>query len=211
MISPRAMARDGEGSRAEPRKGGAASIASAPTRCPSAELLAFGDTADADAREGSRGGSVLPEGGDETVLLERALRAAPQSLPAPQTTRRVPAAPAPRGAPPRRLRSEAYWEQQRAAAALRPRCSPWEVGARERRQAAEEGRREPAAAAAPAAPAAGGAAGVPRGWAGAAARGLRRGALRPAAPAAPPAMPPRSPSAARRAALRSQGRWYHPA
>ncbi|CAK0843673.1 unnamed protein product [Prorocentrum cordatum] len=203
MLSPRAMARDGEGSRAEPRKGGAASIASASTRCPSAELLAFGDAADADAREGSRGAPVLPEGGDETVLLERALWAAPQSLPAPQTTRRVPAAPAPRGAPPRRLRSEAYWEQQRAAAALRPRCSPWEVGARERRQAAEEGRREPAAA--------GGAAGVPRGWAGAAARGLRRGALRPAAPAAPLAMPPRSPSAARRAALRSQGRWYHPA
>ncbi|CAK0897171.1 unnamed protein product [Prorocentrum cordatum] len=208
MLSPRAMVRDGEASLAEPRKGGAASPASAPTRCPSAELLDFGGATGADAREGSRGAPVLPEGGEEPVLLEQALLPAPQILPAPQTTRSMPAAPAPRAAPVRRLRSESYWEQQRAAAALQPRCSPWEVGVRERRLVAEEGCLEPAAAAAPAA---GSAAGIPRGWAGAAARELRRGAHGPAAPAAPPAMPPRSPSAARLTALRSHGRSYHPA
>ncbi|CAK0859950.1 unnamed protein product [Prorocentrum cordatum] len=72
------MVRDGEASLAEPRKGGAASPASAPTRCPSAELLDFGGATGADAREGSRGAPVLPEGGEEPVLLEQALLLASQ-------------------------------------------------------------------------------------------------------------------------------------
>jgi len=121
--------------------------------------------------------------------------------------------PAPRVAPLRRLRSEAFWEQK-VAAARRPACSPWELGVKQRRPCLDErGCLGPAAVAALAEGGAEGegAAGSPRSWAGAVSKELRRGARRPVAPLAPPlAPPPGSPSAALGAALRSRGRSYRP-
>ncbi|CAK0877231.1 unnamed protein product [Prorocentrum cordatum] len=102
-----------------------------------------------------------------------------------------PAMPPPRAAP-LRLRSQAFWEQK-AAAARRSACSPWELGVKQRRPCLDErGCLGPAAVAALAAEGAEGegAAGSPRSLAGALSREIRRGALGPVAPLAPPPAPP---------------------
>ncbi|CAK0878592.1 unnamed protein product [Prorocentrum cordatum] len=196
---------------------------SAPTRCPTAEFHPFVDDPDADAHEESWGATALPRDGDELELEAALLDAV---LPGGGRPQRGSAVPAPRAAPVRRLRSEAFWAQEAAAAARRPTCSPWEVGVRRRRPCLdEEGCLGPAAAATPAAegagaaaattPAAGGdesrggAAGCPRSWAGAVARELRRAARGPVAPPAPPPGP--ASAQALGAALRLRGRSYRPA
>ncbi|CAK0871357.1 unnamed protein product [Prorocentrum cordatum] len=222
MFSPRAMFQDGGAALAEqgkckavcPESGG---LSSAPTRCPTAELCAFGDDQDADAFEEILGATASPKDGDEPALLEAVLRQTaalgdghPGRGPAMLAPRGAPArvAAPPRGAPGR-LRSVAYWEQ-RAAAARQTVGSPWELGVRQRRPRHEEDRL--GLGAAPRAPAGGagneGAADSPSSWAGAVSRELRRGARWQSAPPAPP---PGSPSAALGAALRSRGRSYYPA
>ncbi|CAK0829733.1 unnamed protein product [Prorocentrum cordatum] len=220
-----------EAALAEQRKGKVVAhesyeLSSAPTRCPTAELLSFVDDLDADAHKESWGATALPRDGDEPEL-ETALPEA--VLSGGRRPRRGSAVPAPREAPVRRLRSAAYWEQKAAAAAQRLACSPWEVGARQRRPCLdEEGRLGPAEAVALAAegaraaaattPAAGGAeggggaAGNPRSWAGAISRELlraARGHFAPPAPPAPPLGPP--PAQPLGTALRLCGRSYHPA
>mmetsp|Transcript_45778 Transcript_45778/g.118830 ORF Transcript_45778/g.118830 Transcript_45778/m.118830 type:complete len:225 (-) Transcript_45778:62-736(-) len=122
---------------------------SAPTRCPTAEFHPFVDDPDADAHEESWGATALPRDGDELELEAALLDAV---LPGGGRPQRGSAVPAPRAAPVRRLRSEAFWAQEAAAAARRPTCSPWEVGVRRRRPCLdEEGCLGPAAAATPAA------------------------------------------------------------
>jgi len=197
MLSPRAMFQEGEAVLAEQGKGEAVRPesdwpSSAPTRCPTSELLAFDDDQDADVHKESWG--TTARWSDELALLETASWRS--------------AMPAPRDAPLRRLRSEAFWEQK-AAAARRPECSPWELGVRQRRPClGESDFLEPAAVATPAAQGADGegAGGSPRSWAGAISRELRRGAC---GPVAPQVSPPGSPSAALGAALRSRSRSYH--
>ncbi|CAK0829833.1 unnamed protein product [Prorocentrum cordatum] len=214
MLSPRAMFQEVEAD-AEQWKCKAVRpetnwLSSAPTRCPTSELLAFSDDQDADAHKESWGAIALPMDGDEPALLETGLL---EAVSFGGGRRQMGSAmPAPTVAPLRRLRSEAFWKQK-AAASRRPPCSPWEAGARQRRPCLDE--RDglgPAAVAAPATKGADGegAAGSPRtrSWAGAVSRELRRGAR---GPVAPPASPPGSPSAALGAALRSRGRSYHPA
>ncbi|CAK0871361.1 unnamed protein product [Prorocentrum cordatum] len=79
MFSPRAMFQDGGAALAEqgkckavcPESGG---LSSAPTRCPTAELCAFGDDQDADAFEEILGATASPKDGDEPALLEAVLR-----------------------------------------------------------------------------------------------------------------------------------------
>jgi len=212
MLSPRAMLQEGEAVLAEQGKGKAVRPesdwpSSAPTRCPTSELLAFDDDQDADVHHGSWGATAHRS--DEPAPLEKALMEAVRSV--GQRPWRRSAMPAPREAPLRRLRSEAFWEQ-RAAAAQRPACSPWELGVRQRRPCLEGSDVLGPAAVAPPAAAEGasgeGAAGSPRRWAGAVSRELRRGAR---GPVAPPAPAPGSPSAALGAALRSRCRSYHPA
>ncbi|CAK0833334.1 unnamed protein product [Prorocentrum cordatum] len=145
---------------------------------------------------GELGATSLPKNGGELALLE------------------VTSLAIPRPSPPRRLRSEAYWEQKAAVAARWPARSPWELGVRARRPCLDEGwsglagsreghRFGPAAPATPAAPAAGcaeggGAIGSPRNRAGAISRALRREVRGPPAP-------PGSPSAALGAAPSSRG------
>ncbi|CAK0856836.1 unnamed protein product [Prorocentrum cordatum] len=213
MLSPRAMFQEGEAALAEHGKDKAVRpeldiLSSAPTRCPTSELLAFGDDQDADSRKESRGATALPRDGDEPALLQTAPLEA--VLFGDGHHQIGSAMPAPRVAPLRRLRSEAFWEQKAAAARL-PARSPWELGVRQRRPCLDE--REscgPAAVATPAAEGAEveGAVGSSRSWAGAVSRELRRGAR---GPVALPAPSPWSPSAALGAALRSRGRSYHPA
>ncbi|CAK0894736.1 unnamed protein product [Prorocentrum cordatum] len=226
MFTARALSQETEAPLAEQGKGKAVNpdlyASSAPTRCPTAELPPFDDDQDDDAHEESRGVTARQKDGDEPALLE----AAPfETVPlGGRRPRRGPAMPAPKGAPLRRLRSEAYWAQ-RAAAAQRPARSRWELGVRRRRPCfGEEGCLGPAAApapaaegaagagpAAPASPAAGaaeGADGSPKSWAGAISRELRRGALVPVPPPVPPLAAPPGPLGA---ALRSRGRSYHPA
>ncbi|CAK0878764.1 unnamed protein product [Prorocentrum cordatum] len=109
-----ALAEQGKGKVARPEPDG---ISSALTRCPTEELLAFsvGDGQDANAHETSWGANAhekswgataLPKNGDEPALLEAASLADP------------------RPRPPRRLRSEVYWEQKAAVAARWPARSP---------------------------------------------------------------------------------------
>ncbi|CAK0883635.1 unnamed protein product [Prorocentrum cordatum] len=214
MLSPRAVFQGVEAGLAEQWKCKAVRpetnwLSSAPTRCPTSELLAFSDDQGADAHKESWGATALPRDGDEPAFLETALLEAVSS--GDGQPKMGSAVPAPAVAPLRRLRSEAFWEQK-AAASRRPPCSPWEVGVRQRRPCLAE--RDGLGSAAVAAPAAQGAegegaAGSPRArsWAGAVSRELRRGAR---GPVAPPAPPPGSPSAALGAALRSRGRSYHP-
>ncbi|CAK0803532.1 unnamed protein product [Prorocentrum cordatum] len=208
MLGPRAKCREGEAALAEQRDGKRARadsdrLSSAPTRCPTSELPAFGDDQDADAHKESWGAAAVPRDGDELALLGTAFI---QAVPSRDGRPRMGVAmPAPRVAPLRRLRSEAFWEQQ-AAAARRSVCSPWEFGVRQRRPCLDE--RDclrPAAVAAPEEEGAGGAgaARCPRSWAGAVSRELRRGARGSGETAAPP---PGSPSAAFGAALRLSGR-----
>ncbi|CAK0827024.1 unnamed protein product, partial [Prorocentrum cordatum] len=233
MLSPRARLQDMEGPLAAQGTGKVECFrprvpSSAPTRCPTADLLTLDDDQDADAHQEDWGVAALSRGGDEPALLKTApFETVPVRGERPGRGSAMPATPS------RRLLSEAYWELK-AAAAQRLACSPWEVGVRQRCPRVDEGGcLGPAAAAPPAAegaegegpaaaepPAAGtaeggGAEGGPRSWAGAISRELRRRALVPVvAPLAPPpAAPPRSPSAAAAvgAALRSRGRSYHPA
>mmetsp|Transcript_49553 Transcript_49553/g.128565 ORF Transcript_49553/g.128565 Transcript_49553/m.128565 type:complete len:191 (+) Transcript_49553:92-664(+) len=133
MLSPRAMLQEGEAVLAEQGKGEAVRPesdwpSSAPTRCPTSELVAFDDDQDADVHKGSWGATAHRS--DEPAPLEKALMEAVRSV--GQRPWRRSAMPAPREAPLRRLRSEAFWEQK-AAAARRPECSPWELGVRQRR------------------------------------------------------------------------------
>ncbi|CAK0882364.1 unnamed protein product [Prorocentrum cordatum] len=167
-----AFSQHGTGKAVRPESNG---FSSAPTRCPTAELLAFGDGHDAGAHaESPKDASDLPEHGGGAALLEAA---PPEAAPrGDQRPGRRSAAPTPKEAPLRRLRSEAYWEQK-AAAALQPARSPWELGVRPRRPCHDEdGGLLRAAEARPAAEGAagGGAAGSPRSWAGAVSRELRR-------------------------------------
>ncbi|CAK0880815.1 unnamed protein product [Prorocentrum cordatum] len=212
MLSPRAMFQEVEADLAEQWKCKAVRpetkwLSSAPTRCPTSELLAFSDDQGADAHKESWGATALPGGGEEPALLETALLEAVSF--GDGQAQLGPAMPAPTVAPLRRLRSEAFWEQ-RAAASWRPPCSPWEAGVRQRRPCLDaRGCLAPDAVATPAAEGAEGegAAGSPRRWAGAVSRELRRGAR---GRVAPPAPPRGSPLAAPGAALRSRGRSYHP-
>ncbi|CAK0792195.1 unnamed protein product [Prorocentrum cordatum] len=76
MVNPRAMFQEVEAALTEQWKGKVARpeldwLSSAPTRCPTPELLAFGDDQDADAHKESS--SALPRDGDEPALLEMAL------------------------------------------------------------------------------------------------------------------------------------------
>ncbi|CAK0833027.1 unnamed protein product [Prorocentrum cordatum] len=197
------MLQDGEAALAEQGKGKVArpepdGISLALTRCPTEELLAFsvgdgGQDANAHEESWSWGATALPENGGELALLE------------------VTSPARPRPSPPRRLRSEAYWEQKAAVAARWPARSPWELGVRARRPCLDEGGSGLAGSreghrfgpAAPAAPAAGraegdGAIGSPGSRAGAISRALRREARGPPAP-------PGSPSAALGAAPSSRG------
>ncbi|CAK0898400.1 unnamed protein product [Prorocentrum cordatum] len=194
-----AFSEHGKGTAVRPEPDG---FSSAPTRCPTPELLASGDGHDASAHAESPGAAALPRHGAEAALLGGPRR------------RRGSAAPAPREASLRRLRSEAYWEQI-ATAARPPARSPWDLGVRQRRTGHDEGGHPRAggghaARAADGAAGGGGPAGNPGSWAGAVSRELRRAARGPSAvPAIPPAPPPAPPSAASGAALRSRGRSYH--
>ncbi|CAK0872175.1 unnamed protein product [Prorocentrum cordatum] len=191
MLSPRAMFPEGEAALAEHGKDKAVRpeldiLSSAPTRCPTSELLAFGDDQDADARKESRGATALPRDGDEPALLQMAPLEA--VLFGDGHHHIGSAMSAPRVAPLRRLRSEAFWEQKAAAARL-PARSPWELGVRQRRPCLDE--REscgPAAVATPAAEGAEveGAVGSSRSWAGAVSREFARGRSEVAWPVVPP-------------------------
>ncbi|CAK0837936.1 unnamed protein product [Prorocentrum cordatum] len=222
MSSPRAMLHEVEATLAEQGKEKSCGLSSAPTRCPTAEISSFVDDWDSAANEESWGATALPRAGDEPEL-ETAL---PEAVLSGGWRPQGSAVPAPRNAPVRRLRSEAYWEQKAAAAAQQPTCSPWEVGVRQRRPCLdEEGCLGPAATVTPAAdgaraaaattPAAGGAnggagaAGGPKSWAGAIARELRRSARGPVAPPAPPPGPP--PAQPPGAAWTLRGQSHHPA
>ncbi|CAK0911546.1 unnamed protein product, partial [Prorocentrum cordatum] len=191
MLSPRASLQEGKAAFAEQKKGKRVRsnsdwLSSAPTRCPTTELLAFGDDQDADVHKESWGTTALPRDGDEPALFETTLlQAVPFGKGRPQMWC---AMPAPKVAPLRRLRSEAFWERK-AAAIRRPACSPWEVGVRQCRPCLDE--RDcfgPAAVVGPAAAGAegDGAGGSPNSWAGAISRELRRGARGPVATTARP-------------------------
>lgn len=204
MLSAPAMIQVGEAALAEPAKfhmgrpSSLAGLSSAPTQCPSSELLTFDDWDSA----------ALPKGGDELALLDPALLEPALLEPVVYPPRNWRAAPAPKEAPLRRLRSEAYWGQK-AADSQKPRCSPCKVGVRQRSTYLEEDEEEdlPVAAAAPtpaAEDAAGGcegATGGPKSLAGAISRELRRGAR--GAPSPAPPLRPRAPAAA---APKSRGR-----
>ncbi|CAK0893937.1 unnamed protein product [Prorocentrum cordatum] len=231
MFIARALSQEMEAPLAEQGKGKAVNpdlyASSAPTRCPTAELPPFEDDQDDDVHEESWCATALQRDGDEPALLETVPF---ETVPLRgQRPRRGPAMPVPKEAPLRRLRSAAYWEQK-AAAAGRPACSPWEMGVKQCRpcfdeegclgpQAAPTPAAEgaagagPAAAAPPAARAAEGegAAGSPKSLAGAISRELRRAALVPVPPPAPPIAAPPGPLGAvpLGAALRSRGRSYH--
>ncbi|CAK0804857.1 unnamed protein product [Prorocentrum cordatum] len=191
MLSPRAGLQEGEAAPAEQRKGKGVRpdsewLSSAPTRCPTSELLAVGEDRGANVHDETWGATALPRDDGEPALFEATLLQALRfGSGRPQMQSAMPAS---RMAPLRRLRSEAFWEQK-AAAVWRPACSPWEVGVRQRRLCLDE--RDcfgPAAVATPAAEGAegDGACGSPKSWAGAISKELRRGARRPVATAAPP-------------------------
>ncbi|CAK0848194.1 unnamed protein product [Prorocentrum cordatum] len=192
-----AMFQDGDAAFADPIKGKTArpsspGESSLPTRCPSSELLIC-DRCDDDHGHDT---TVPQKGGDEPVLLEQVLLE-----PVMYPPRRWPAMAAQKEAPLRRLRSEAYWEQQ-AALGQRPRGTPWGAGVGQRSACFEEGLPGAAAAAVPAPEAAeGGGEGAAEGcaaegaacWAGAISRALRRGVRGPAqGPRAPAAAAPPS-------------------
>ncbi|CAK0825429.1 unnamed protein product [Prorocentrum cordatum] len=163
-----------------------------PTRCPSSELLTF-DRCDHDHDHDT---TAPQKGGDELELLEQVFLEPVMYLP-----RRWPAMAAQKEAPLRRLRSEAYWEQQ-TTLGQRTRCTPWGTGVRQRSATSEEDFPGTAAAAVPALEAAaGGGEGAAEGgaaegaacWAGAISRVLRRRVRGPAPrPRAPAAAPPPS-------------------
>ncbi|CAK0826540.1 unnamed protein product [Prorocentrum cordatum] len=151
MLSPRAMSQgeeaapveNGTGKAAHPESSG---LSSARTQCsaPDLLLLDFSDGEDAVAHEKSWGCTAPPRDGSEPAPFRAALREAVPLGDRRPSRRGGPAVPAPGGAPLKRLRSEAFWEQ-RAAAARRPRCSPWEPGARQRRPCLEAESLAPAA------------------------------------------------------------------
>ncbi|CAK0904253.1 unnamed protein product [Prorocentrum cordatum] len=188
------MFQDGEAAFADPVKGKTARPSSPgessfPTRCPSSELLTF-DRCDGDH---DRDTAVPQKGGDEPEPLEQAFLE-----PVKYPPRRWAAMAAQKEAPPRRLRSEAYWEQQ-TTLGQRTRCTPWGTGVRQRSASFEEDFPGTAAVAVPALEDAEGddedaaegcAAEGAACWAGAVSRVLRhrvRGpAPRPRAPAAGP-------------------------
>jgi len=158
-----------------------------PTRCPSSELLTF-DRCDGDH---DRDTAVPQKGGDEPEPLEQAFLE-----PVKYPPRRWAAMAAQKEAPLRRLRSEAYWEQQ-AALGQRTRCTPWGTGVGQRSAFFEESLPGTAAAAVPAPEdAEGGGDGAAEGamcWAGAISRELRRRVRGPAPrPRASVAAPPTS-------------------